>query len=176
MKKFISALLCVSSFSFASMIGLEALGQEQIAGGSAAMAGRGFAGNAKTGETEGVSVVNPARQAFDSKVVLNLNFLLDVSTADRSNSHYTKTGVSMPSMNLSFPMGDFGTIGLSLWQHYAASVREDVDNEEELWNAEIEYQSSVYELVPTYAIRLPFYRAVSLVLRPTLCWGALPAT
>ena len=162
MKKFISALLCVSSFSFASMIGLEALGQEQIAGGSAAMAGRGFAGNAKTGETEGVSVVNPARQAFDSKVVLNLNFLLDVSTADRSNSHYTKTGVSMPSMNLSFPMGDFGTIGLSLWQHYAASVREDVDNEEEQWSAEIEYQSSVYELVPTYAIRLPFYRAVSL--------------
>ena len=34
MKKFISALLCVSSFSFASMIGLEAMGQEQIAGES----------------------------------------------------------------------------------------------------------------------------------------------
>ena len=106
MKKFISALLCVSSFSFASMIGLEAMGQEQIAGGSAAMAGRGFAGNAKTGDAEGVSVVNPARQAFDSKVALNLNFLLDVSTADRSKSHYTKTNLSMPSMNLSFPMGD----------------------------------------------------------------------
>ena len=44
MKKLISALLCVSGFSFASMIGVDALGQEQIAGGSAAMAGRGFAG------------------------------------------------------------------------------------------------------------------------------------
>ena len=162
MKKFISALLCVSSFSFASMIGIDALGEEQIAGGSAAMAGRGFAGNAKTGEAEGVSVVNPARQGFDSKVVLNLNFLLDVSTADRSNSHYTTNNVSMPSMNLSFPMGDFGTIGVSLWQHYASSIREDVENEEEDWNSRIEYQSSLYELVPTYAIRLPFLRPVSL--------------
>jgi long-chain fatty acid transport protein len=162
MKKFISVLLCVSSFSFASMIGLEALGQEQIAGGSAAMAGRGFAGNAKTGETEGVSVVNPARQAFDSKVSFNLNFLLDVSTADRSNSHFTNTNVSLPSMNLTFPMNDFGTLGFALWQHYSAALREDIENEEENWKAEIEYQSSVYELVPTYAIRLPFFRAISL--------------
>ena len=90
MKKLISALLCASSFSFASMIGLEALGQEQIAGGSAAMAGRGFGGNAKTGDAEGISLVNPARQAFDTKVSLNINFLLDISTADRSNSHFTK--------------------------------------------------------------------------------------
>ena len=162
MKKFISALLCVSSFSFASMIGLEAMGQEQIAGGSAAMAGRGFAGNAKTGDAEGVSVVNPARLAFDTKVVLNLNFLLDVTTADRSNSHFTKTNLSMPSMNLSFPMGDFGAFGVSLWQHYAASMREDFENQEENQKAKIEYQSSIYELVPTYAIRLPFYRAISL--------------
>lgn len=162
MKKFISALLCVSSFSFASMIGLDAIGQEQIAGGSAAMAGRGFAGNAKTGDTEGISTVNPARQAFDTKVSLNLNFLLDVSTADRSNSHFTKTDISMPSMNLTFPMGDFGTFGVSLWQHYSASMRETLEDEKEQWNAEIEYQSSIYELVPTYAIRLPFLRMVSL--------------
>ena len=162
MKKFISALLCVSSFSFASMIGVDALGEEQIAGGSAAMAGRGFAGSAKTGDAEGVSVVNPARQAFDSKVSFNLNFLLDVSTADRSNSHFTNTNVSLPSMNLTFPMNDFGTLGFALWQHYSAALREDIENEEENWNAEIEYQSSVYELVPTYAIRLPFFRAISL--------------
>ena len=162
MKKFISALLCAVGFSSASMIAPDAIGEEQIAGGTAAMAGRGFAGNAKTGDIEGVSVVNPARQAFDTKVVLNLNFLLGVSTATRSNVNFTKTGISMPSMNLSFPMGDFGTIGVSLWQHYASSIREDVDDENEKWFADIEYQSSIYELVPTYAIRLPFYRAISL--------------
>ena len=162
MKKFISVLLCASCFSFASMIAPDAIGEEQIAGGTAAMAGRGFAGNAKTGDIEGVSVVNPARQAFDTKVVLNLNFLLGVSTVTRSNVDFTKTSISMPSMNLSFPMGDFGTIGVSLWQHYASSIREDIEDENENWFAEIEYQSSIYELVPTYAIRLPFFRAVSL--------------
>ena len=130
MKKFISALLCISSFSFASMIGVDALGQEHIAGGSTAMAGRGFAGNAKTGDTEGASVVNPARQAFDSKVSFNLNFLLDVSTADRSNSHFTKTNVAIPSMNLTFPMNDFGSLGFSLWQHYSSSMLESVRNED----------------------------------------------
>lgn len=162
MKKFISALLCVSGISFASMIGVDALGEEQLVGGSAAMAGRGFAGNAKTGDIEGVSVVNPARQAFDTKVVLNLNFLLGVTSASRSSSSFTTSNISMPSMNLSFPMGDFGTLGVSLWQHYASSIREDIHNEEEKWDAEIEYQSSLYELVPTYAIRLPFFRAISL--------------
>jgi long-chain fatty acid transport protein len=144
------------------MIGVDALGEELIAGGSAAMAGRGFAGSAKTGDAESVSVVNPARLAFDSKVSFNLNFLLDVSTADRSNSHFTNTNVSLPSMNLTFPMNDFGTLGFALWQHYSAALREDIENEEENWKAEIEYQSSVYELVPTYAIRLPFFRAISL--------------
>ena len=114
MKKFFSLLLCTASISFASMIGFEALGEEQTAGGSTAIAGRGFAGNAKTGDAEGVSVLNPARQAFDTKVVLNLNFLLDVSTASRSNVDYTNANISMPSMNLSFPMGDFGTFGVAL--------------------------------------------------------------
>ncbi len=161
MKKFISALLCVSGFSFASMIGADAIGEDQLSGGSTALAGRGFAGNAKTGEAEGVSVINPARQAFDTKVVLNLNFLLNISTASRSNVDFTKAGVSMPSMNLSFPMGDFGTVGVSLWQHYASSIRESIHDDELKWNAEVEYQNSIYELVPTYAIRLPFYRSLS---------------
>ena len=162
MKKFISSLLLATGFSFASMIGADAIGEEQLAGGSTALAGRGFAGNAKTGEAEGVSVINPARQAFDTKVVLNLNFLLDVSTASSSHASYTSERIAMPSMNLSFPMGDFGTVGVALWQRYASSIRESINNEEENWDAEIEYQSSIYELVPTYAVRLPFYRSVSV--------------
>jgi len=162
MKKFLGVLLCATGFSFASMIAAEAMGEEQLAGGSAAMAGRGFAGNAKTGDVEGVSVVNPARQAFDTKVVLNMNFLLGVNTASSSGSSFTSTSISMPSMNLSFPMGDFGTVGVSLWQHYTTSIREDIKNDEKNWDAEIEYMSSLYELVPTYAVRLPFLRAVSL--------------
>ena len=61
MKKFLSILLCFSAVSFASMIGLDALGEEQTLGGMASMAGRGYAGSAKTGEAEGISLMNPAR-------------------------------------------------------------------------------------------------------------------
>ena len=74
MKKFLLALGVFSSFAFSSMIGLDALGEENVMGGTASAAGRGFAGNAKTGDAEGLSVVNPARLAFDAKVVFNLNF------------------------------------------------------------------------------------------------------
>ena len=75
MKKFLGLILLFAAFASASMIGLDALGEEQTAGGSAGAAGRGFAGGAKTGEAEGFVMTNPARIAFDTKVVFNLNFL-----------------------------------------------------------------------------------------------------
>ena len=78
MKKFLVALCALAGFSFGSMIGMEALGEEQVQGGTASAAGRGFAGNAKTGDAEGLSVVNPARFAFDTKVVFNLNIAMEM--------------------------------------------------------------------------------------------------
>ena len=126
MKKFLGLILCCAAFASASMIGIDALGEEQIAGGSAAAAGRGFAGGAKTGEAEGLSVINPARMAFDTKVVFNLNFLMDMYAIELHSDSYFTSNISMPSFNLSFPMGDFGAFGVSLWQHYASSIRESV--------------------------------------------------
>lgn len=162
MRKLISALCVLSSLSFGSMIGMEALGEEQVMGGTASAAGRGFAGNAKTGDAEGLSVVNPARLAFDTKVVFNLNFLLEMDAASNHGSNYIANNISMPSFNLSFPMGDFGAMGVSLWQHYASSMDEEYENEKASQTAQIVYQGSVYEIVPSYAIRLPFFRSMSL--------------
>ena len=116
MKKFLLALGVFSSFAFSSMIGLDALGEENVMGGTASAAGRGFAGNAKTGDAEGLSVVNPARLAFDAKVVFNLNFSMELDGARNGGSHYSHSSLSIPSFNLSFPMGSFGAMGLSLWQ------------------------------------------------------------
>ena len=70
MKKFLGIVLCCAICASASMIGIDALGEEQTIGGSAGAAGRGFAGGAKTGEAEGFLVTNPARMAFDTKVVV----------------------------------------------------------------------------------------------------------
>ena len=78
MKKFLLALSVFSGYAFSSMIGIDALGEEQVMGGTTSAAARGFAGNAKTGDAEGLSVVNPARLAFDAKVVFNLNFAMEM--------------------------------------------------------------------------------------------------
>lgn len=162
MKKFFSCLLCFAGISFASMLGMDALGEEQLSGGAASAAGRGFAGHAKTGDAEGVSLINPARMAFDTKVLFNLNFLLDMNSASRSGSNFGTTNVSLPSMNLSFPMGAYGTLGFSLWQRYASFMREDVEDAEKKLFADLEYNGSIYELVPSYSVRLPYLRSVSL--------------
>lgn len=162
MKKFFGLILFFAAFASASMIGVDALGEEQIASGSAGAAGRGFAGGAKTGEAEGFVVTNPARIAFDTKVVFNLNFLMELYSAEsHGNSYFTET-LSLPSFNLSFPMGSFGALGLSLWQSYSTSLLEDVKDSVSKADAKIEYQGSVYEIIPSYAVRLPFFRGVSL--------------
>lgn len=162
MKKFLLALGVFSSFAFSSMIGLDALGEEQVMGGTASAAGRGFAGNAKTGDAEGLSVINPARMAFDAKVVFNLNFAMELDGARNGGTHYSYTNMSLPSMNFSFPMGTFGAMGLSLWQHFASSFDEEFNNKNSSSETKIEYKGSVYELVPTYAVRVPFFRSLSL--------------
>lgn len=155
------------------MIGIDALGEEQTVGGSAAAAGRGFAGGAKTGEAEGFLVTNPARMAFDTKVVFNLNFLMDFNTAESDGESYFTKGISMPSFNLSFPMGDFGAFGASLWQHFSSTLRESVSDTLTNSDALIEYKGSVYEIVPSYAVRLPFFRNVSLGASMHIVMGSM---
>ena len=173
MKKILGLIACLAAFTQASMIGLDALGEEHVVGGSAAAAGRGFAGGAKTGESEGLSVTNPARMAFDTKVVFNLNFLMDFYTAEsHGDSYFTKT-LAMPSFNLSFPMGDFGAFGVSLWQHYSSLIREEVSDSASSAEAKIEYNGSVYEIVPTYAVRLPYLRNVSLGASMHIVMGSM---
>ncbi|MCF0215084.1 MAG: hypothetical protein HUK21_01260 [Fibrobacteraceae bacterium] len=162
MRKIFCSLFVLGSMVQASMIGLDAIGQEQFVGGNVAMAGRGFAGNAKTGEAEGYSILNPARNAFDVKTVFNLNFLLDMTTAERGGVSYSTNDISMPSFNFSFPMGSFGAVGLSLWQSYASTFKENIEDEKKQFDAELEYQGSIYEVVPSYSVRLPFFRQVSI--------------
>ncbi len=162
MKKFLMLLGMCAGLSFASMIGLEALGEENVLGGTASAAGRGFAGGAKAGDAEGLSVVNPARLAFDTKVVFNLNFLVEMDQASKDGDQFSVSKLSLPSLNLSFPMGVWGAMGLSLWQHYSSTLKEEDTDVKSESDFEIEYQGSVYELVPTYAVRLPFFRSLSL--------------
>lgn len=162
MNKFLISILCAVCLASASIIGMDALGEEQVLGGMTNTAGRGFAGGAKTGEAEGLSVVNPARIAFDSKVVFNLNFFIDMTTAENDGSTYSTKNIGLPSFNFSFPMGTYGALGLSLWQHYSSNMDEDIKDSASNMDAQVKYQGSIYEIVPTYAVRIPFFRMISL--------------
>lgn len=162
MKKIILVLFALTVCSFASVIGLDALGEEQVAGGMASTAGRGYAGGAKTGDAEGLSVLNPARNAFDTKVVFNVNFLIEMVSLENHGDNFGVNNITMPSFNLSFPMGGFGAMGLSLWQSYASNLNEEVSNGKNSLETTIEYQSSVYEIVPSYTFRLPVIRNFSV--------------
>ena len=162
MKKIILVLFALAVCSFASVIGLDALGEEQVAGGMASTAGRGYAGGAKTGDAEGLSVLNPARNAFDTKVVFNVNFLIEMVSLENHGDNFGVNNITMPSFNLSFPMGGFGAMGLSLWQSYASNLNEEVSNGKNSLETTIEYQSSVYEIVPSYTFRLPVIRNFSV--------------
>lgn len=162
MNKFLIFILCAVCLASASIIGMDALGEEQVLGGMTNTAGRGFAGGAKTGEAEGLSVVNPARIAFDSKVVFNLNFFIDMTTAENDGSTYSTKNIGLPSFNFSFPMGMYGALGLSLWQHYSSNMDEDIKDSASNMDAQVKYQGSIYEIVPTYAVRIPFFRMISL--------------
>jgi long-chain fatty acid transport protein len=147
---------------FASVIGLDALGEEQVAGGMASTAGRGYAGGAKTGDAEGLSVLNPARNAFDTKVVFNVNFLMDMVALEKKSDNFVVNNISMPSFNLSFPMGSFGAFGVSLWQSYSSNVDEEVSGEKNSIETSVQYQSSICEIVPNYTFRLPIIRNFAL--------------
>ena len=162
MKKIILVLLGLTVCGFASVIGLDALGEEQVAGGMASTAGRGYAGGAKTGDAEGLSVLNPARNAFDTKVVFNVNFLMDMVALEKKSDNFVVNNISMPSFNLSFPMGSFGAFGVSLWQSYSSNVDEEVSGEKNSIETSVQYQSSIYEIVPNYTFRLPIIRNFAL--------------
>ena len=162
MKKILGILVCLAVWCSASVIGLDALGEEQVLGGMASAAGRGYAGGAKTGDAEGLSVLNPARNAFDTKVVFNVNFLMDFVALRKHGDYFGVRNISMPSFNLSFPMGDLGAFGVSLWQSFSSVIKEEVKDSSMYMKTKLEYQSSVYEIVPSYTLRLPVLRNFSV--------------
>lgn len=161
MKKILIFFLVISSSALAgSMLGLDALGKEDVAGATAAIAGRGFAGGAKTGD--GLSLMNPSALAFEDNVSFSATMDYEMTSAESGEDSYVSNTMTLPSLYLSFPMGSFGAFALGISQRYASTL--EMESEDSLKNQDVklDYSGSVFEFVPTYSIRLPFYRRVSL--------------
>lgn len=160
MKKLLSLMLSVVAVSFAgSMMGLDALGKEDPVGATGAIAGHGYAGGAKTGD--GYVMINPSNLAFEERVSFAVTGDYEVTQADAGKT-YTNSTLNIPSFYLSFPIGDFGALALGISQHYSSNLDVESKDSVRAEHAHLEYAGSVFEFVPTYAIRLPFYRYISL--------------
>lgn len=161
MKKFFALLSLLVATSFAgSMIGLDALGKEDLVGATGAVAGHGFAGGAKTGD--GVVMINPSNLAFEEKVSFSVTLDYELTEADKSDLHYANSSLNIPSFYLSFPLGDFGAFALGVSQHYSSNLDIKSSDDKIAQDMHLEYAGSVFEFVPIYAIRVPFFRQLSL--------------
>jgi long-chain fatty acid transport protein len=158
-KILLSVLYVTIAANAASMIGLEALGKP-TEGASAIMLGRGYAGGAKTGS--GITPWNPASLAFEESTSFNATMVFEENMASHRDDSYASSTLEIPSLSFVFAMYDFGTLALSLSEKYTSNLDEEVSDSSATNLANIQYKGSVYELTPSYAVRLPFLRRFSL--------------
>ena len=143
-----------------SMLGLEALGTEDLHGATAATAGRGYAGGAKTGN--GLSLLNPSVLAFEENVSFSATAYYEMTSAEKGDDVYVSNTLTIPSLYLAFPLGNLGAFAVGLSQRYYSELDMESEDAAKTQNVKLEYSGSVLEFIPTYAIRLPFFRRVSL--------------
>lgn len=160
MRKILFSVFCVSAaVNAASMMGLEALGKP-TEGATAITLGRGYSGGAKAGS--GYVEWNPASLAFESNTSFNATIAFEANVASKDETSYASTTLEIPSLSFVFAMHDWGTLSLSLSQKYTSNLDEEVEDSTKTSLANIKYKGNLYEITPSYAVRLPFFRRVSL--------------
>ena len=151
--------LLALSVQAASMLGLEALGKP-TEGASAITLGRGYSGGAKA--LSGYVEWNPASIAFEENTSFNASMVFEENVASRGGNSYASSTLEIPSLSFLFAMHKFGAVSLSLSQKYTSNLDEEVDDPKNTSLAKIEYKGNIYEIVPAYAVRMPFFRKISL--------------
>ncbi|MCL1957850.1 MAG: hypothetical protein FWF63_11040 [Fibromonadales bacterium] len=131
-------LISVCTSSAASLIGADALGMDG-APKNAAMVRNGFA------------PLNPAANAFENKT----KFGATIQYEHASANGISLNSFDVPSMSMILPFGFLGTFGVGLNQMYSASNRLEIENETS--NVSLLSRVGLYELTPSYSIRLPFF-------------------
>ena len=158
-KILLSVFLVTIAASAASMMGLEALGKP-TEGASAITLGRGYAGGAKVGS--GIVDWNPASLAFEKYTSFNATMTFEENVASKSDKSYASSTLEIPLLSFVFALHDFGTIAVALSQKYSSNFDEEVSDSTQTNLASLKYQGNIYEITPSYAVRLPFFRRLSL--------------
>ena len=137
-KTFFAILISVCASTAASLIGADSLGMSQ-APKNAATVRNGFV------------PLNPAAGAFENKTKFGATIQYE---------HANAKGISLnsfgvPYMSMVLPFGFLGTLGVGLNQTYSANNR--LELEDDTSSISLLSRTGIYELTPSYSIRLPFF-------------------
>jgi long-chain fatty acid transport protein len=128
----------------ASLIGTDALGMDQSPQ-NAAVIKSGFAPQ------------NPAVNAFETKTKFGATMLYEHTEAQKDNYAIPLDFFSVPSLSMILPLGFLGTLGVGLEQKYFSSNRLELIDAALDANMLYSARIGIYELAPSYSIRLPFF-------------------
>ena len=128
----------------ASLIGVDALGMDQSPQNAAVI-------------RSGYTPLNPAINAFETRTKFGATMLYESTDAKKDNYSVPSTFFSVPSLSMVLPIDFLGTLGIGLEQNFFSHNRlELIDTDlgaDMLYSARI----GIYELTPSYSIRLPFF-------------------
>jgi len=141
---FFAVFLVVCASHGASLIGADALGMTQSPE-NAAVIRSGFAPQ------------NPAINAFEVKTKFGATMLYEHSEAQKDNYAVPSTFFSVPSLSMILPLGFLGALSIGLEQKFFASNRLELIDEDLGANMLYSARTGIYELIPNYSIRLPYF-------------------
>jgi len=141
----IFAVFLAVSLSFAaSLIGMDALGAESPPQNAAII-------------RNGLAPQNPALNAFENRTKFGVTIQYEYAEAEKNSNAIAMNSFTMPSISMVLPLGLFGTFGIGLEQKYFASNRLELADTALDANVSLNSRTGLYELAPSYSIRLPFF-------------------
>jgi long-chain fatty acid transport protein len=104
----------------------------------------------------GFSPANPAIHAFENQTKFGTTIQYEYTEASKNDNTLSQNSFTMPSVSMVLPLGFLGTMGVALEQKYYENTRLELIDAD--LNSNIAYSSKagIYELLPSYSIRLPF--------------------
>lgn len=156
MKKFLTSLcllsLCLMSngWSFSSF-GFNSLGEEQLPL-DARQAAMGNSGMAMT--NTGYNILNPASIDFNDQTHFTVAGSFENVNIENKNLELSGLNSSINYVNMNFPIGFLGSIGVAYWGHFAKNFSAEIeydDGDKE----EFDFDGGTYEIAPAWSFRFP---------------------
>jgi len=103
----------------------------------------------------GFAPLNPAANAFENKTKFGATIQYEHASAQGEKKSISLNSFMVPYMYMVLPFGFWGTLGIGLNQTYFASNRLELVDATS--NISLLSRVGIYELTPSYSIRLPFF-------------------